>query len=88
MKYTEIHMSNENIFQDVQREFTALYPFLKIDFFKTGNRAERIYPEERIRRFARKVHCGIVNIDGYRTVAQVVKDVQDMFLLSCSCYPR
>jgi len=85
----KLYLDDENSFMDIQCEFTTLYPFLKIDFFKSINGAgrqpvkiERIHPRENIRRFVREVHGGIVNIGEYRTVAQVVRDIEEMLLLT------
>jgi hypothetical protein len=85
----KLHMNDEHSFQDIQREFSGLYPFLKLDFFKPfigsptrGMKTERIHPEERVLRFIKKVQNRIVNIEGYRTVAQVVKDIENMLALT------
>jgi hypothetical protein len=85
----KLYLDDENAFKDIQSEFTALYPFLKIDFFKSFTGAgkqlakiERIHPEENIRRFVRKIHGGIVNIGEYRTVGQVVRDIEEMLGLT------
>jgi hypothetical protein len=85
----ELHIDGEHTFQSVQNEFTALYPFLKIDFFRTSEgqgrplpRMERILPQERIRRFVRDTHPITVGIGGHRTVAEVVKGFEERLILS------
>jgi hypothetical protein len=89
VKYLELHIDEQNAFQHIQHEFTAVYPFLKMDFFrsfsvagKPAYKKERIYPGELIRRFVRKVNDGRVDIDGSTTVSQVVKSMESMLDLS------
>jgi hypothetical protein len=89
VRWLELHIDEQNAFQDIQHEFTAVYPFLKMDFFRSFSAAgkpaykrERIYPWELIRRFVRKANDGRIDIDKSKTVSQVVKSLESMLDLS------
>ena len=60
----ELRIDEGSSFQSVQNQFTALYPFLKI--------------EERTGRFVRNKPSFAVDVEGHRTVSQVVKDFREL----------
>jgi hypothetical protein len=65
-------MNDKSNFQRTQREFNALYPFLKIVFSTPFDERWKPSPGP----FA------TVNMAGTRTVAQLVKDIRDILGLS------
>jgi hypothetical protein len=64
----ELRIDERSSFQSVQGQFTALYPFLRI--------------EERAGRFARNSPPLTVHVGGHRTVSQVVRDFEEILGLS------
>jgi len=89
-RYMELHIDGEYSFQSVQGQFTALYPFLKIDILRLSkgrgaplakagtpsSRMERSSLEGRIGHFTRNQLPVTLNMNGQRTVFQVVNDFE------------
>jgi hypothetical protein len=59
-------------FQHIQDEFNKRYPFLRLDFMRLLVGEERPLP-------ARQRAEGTIDIGGYRTVGQVLKDFEEIF---------
>jgi hypothetical protein len=72
VRIMEINIDNNRSFQNVQYEFNDRYPFLKIDFL-------RPYIGERSLILRRQRIPGTINIEGKRTVDQVVNDFGEIF---------
>ena len=74
---------------DLQKEFNTLYPYLKLEFFKSYaprnkilQKAEKINPHELVQRVTRLYKPVSICIDYKRTVAQIVVDFGDILGLS------
>jgi hypothetical protein len=81
-------MQVKKVFRDVQRDFTLRYPFLKIDFLKSlGAAAKQPPPTGGIfapysgQQGLSKMDNRDINMDGDRTVAELVKDIEEQFAL-------
>lgn len=72
--------------KDVQTEFEAYYPFLKIEFSKnkseTFNKSHTVKPDNLISNISYLTARVNLNIDGERTIAEVEKDCLDLLGLS------
>lgn len=76
-----LSINQETSVQNIQSDFTAIYPFLKLDFFrfvqpvwKTGAGPERIFPQEKIMRYSKKNTCSTISVEEYKTVQQLTDD--------------
>jgi hypothetical protein len=68
----KLHIDDKRSFQYVQYEFGERYPFLKIDFLRPCIRDEKpLLRKQRVE--------GTINIEGRRTVDQIVKDFEEVF---------
>jgi hypothetical protein len=84
MAKLELHMNEKTSFQDLQKEFSTEYPFLKIDFFKfVGNnlgwltRMEKILGIDKVAVYYRTVSLKSMNIHRERTVTQLISEIED-----------
>jgi hypothetical protein len=68
-------------FQHIQGEFNERYPFLRIDFIRLLIGEEKPLP-------SRQRAEGAIDIEGYRTVDQVIKDFKEIFGLSMKVLRR
>ncbi len=78
----EILISNDRQINDIQCEFSACYPFLKIEFLAAANKPKNgkvifIKPQTLIKQFVNINPCRI-NINRDRTVAEVSHDMQNI----------
>jgi hypothetical protein len=77
-------MNDENHFQQIQREFSLLYPFLKIALFDPFNRLkpslkeDHVSSEEEILDVAANDPLFTINMEGSHTVAELVKEIRDL----------
>ncbi len=75
-----IKIDNESQVSDIQRQFTARYPFLKIQFHKKHNgykhtgREESASPGELFRNLCSSSKTGCVDINNKRSIADVEND--------------
>lgn len=70
----ELRIEKGVLIKDIQKEFNAVYPYLKIEFFKSPLYAERKKPEDKeksrllpvssLERFSK---TGVINIEGKTT---------------------
>ncbi|MEO8765971.1 MAG: hypothetical protein ABI416_16845 [Ginsengibacter sp.] len=77
----EILIDNNNRVKDIQQEFSACYPFLKIDFFVTGIGSKRraaklVDPCTSLKKLA-GINLRKIDINKNRTVAEVSGDFRD-----------
>ncbi len=80
---------------DIQKEFNAYYPFLKLEFFRKPHpekrlspKAEKINPEERVKKISRIHDHHSINIESSRTVADVEQEFWDSFGLSAQVFRK
>lgn len=72
--------------KDLQEKFTAVYPFLKIEFYTQPHeknqlsvQKDKISPQKVISKIGRYSKADQVNIDGNRTVAEVEHEFYEKF---------
>jgi hypothetical protein len=72
--------------RDLQEKFTAVYPFLKIEFYKHPHeknqlsvRKDRISPQKVISKIGRYSKADQIDIDGNRTVAELEHEFYEKF---------
>lgn len=73
----KLQINKETRIKDVQKKFTEVYPFLKIEFYKKPHAekklssvSDRISPEEVISEWGNLTKPGSININKRRTVAE------------------
>ena len=76
----KISISNDSRIRDIQQEFSACYPFLKIEFYATGSQAKNgrstlLDPITSLKNLA-NVNPGTIDINRNRTVAEVSQYLQ------------
>jgi hypothetical protein len=74
---------------DIQKEFNAFFPYLKLEFYKNlpqlnkpSPKAEKINPEESLKKINRMLEEGTINIDRKKTVSELVLDFWKNYSLS------
>jgi hypothetical protein len=77
----EISISNDSLIKNIQHEFSACYPFLKIEFLLTGKkekngRSNLMDPSTSLKQLA-NINEHKIDINGHRTVAEVSQDLQE-----------
>jgi hypothetical protein len=77
----EILINNDSLIRDIQFEFSACYPFLKIEFLAAGNKAKNgrttlLDPHVSLKQLA-NVKPRKIDVNRNRTIAEVSKDFQD-----------
>jgi hypothetical protein len=84
MRSQAIHMENGTPFQDIQKEFSDLYPFLRMDFFrpvaieqKGAVRLLRISPHERIKLLSKGLKGVSVSMEETRTVQEIIDYIEN-----------
>lgn len=77
----EIYISEEDIIMNIQQEFNAQYPHLKLQFYKNPHRESKASPKREllsprlpIEKVAAFHRAGIVDINPDRTVAELEYD--------------
>jgi hypothetical protein len=82
----EITITNDTKVRDVQTEFEAYYPFLKIEFSKSKSgiltRSHKVNSDSLISKISNLPVPVILNVDVERTIAEVEKECQDLLGLS------
>lgn len=91
----ELRIDSETKIKDIQKEFNAFYPYLKLEFFvnphpenKPSPKAEKINPDKGIKELTWFQESGRINMDSKRTVAQVENDFWETFGLSAQIFRR
>lgn len=78
----EIQISDSSLVQDIQKEFSAWYPFLKIEFLSKdkpvkNSRHAYLAPDLPLKHLVEITACKI-DIDKDRTVAELLNDLQHL----------
>jgi hypothetical protein len=90
----QLHINDETRIRNVQHSFNAVYPFLKIDFLKNNYakrlsaKAEKIPPDEQVKRVGNVNGVHQIRVTKQRTVAQLKKDFKEMFGLTAEVYRK
>lgn len=81
--------------RDIQKDFNAIYPYLKLEFFrkphpekKLSPKAEKINPEESVKKISRIYDHHNINIESSRTVADLEQEFWDSFGLSAQVFRK
>lgn len=77
----EISINNDSLIGDIQHEFSACYPFLKVEFLATTNKLKQgretlLDPGTSLKQLA-NINKHTIDINRYRTVAQVSQDLRE-----------
>jgi glycerol-3-phosphate O-acyltransferase len=82
----KLQIDTETKIRDVQRKFTEVYPFLKVEFYKkpysekkVSAIKDRISPDEIISEQAKFFKAESVDINRHRTVAALEKECYEKF---------
>ncbi len=93
--YMELRIDSDIKIRDIQKEFNAFYPFLKLEFFKNRHpenkpspKAEKIDAGKSIQELTKFYESGRINIDSKRTVAEVENDFWETFGLSAQVFRK
>jgi hypothetical protein len=82
----EITITGDTKVTDVQKEFEAYYPFLKIEFSKNNGRifskSHKVNPENSVINSPDVPVCISLNLSAERTISEVENDCYDSFGLS------
>ncbi len=77
-------INNDTVISEVQEKFSAYYPYLKIDFYKTSKEqsalfevSDQIKPHEKFSKFQSFSEPVEIDISPERTVMQVENDFYD-----------
>jgi hypothetical protein len=78
----EILINKDSLIKNIQYEFSACYPFLKIEFLATNNKAKNgrsalLDPRTPLKQLA-NVKPGKIDVNRNRTVAEVSHDLQNI----------
>ena len=91
----ELRIDSEMKIKDIQKEFNAFYPFLKIEFFinphpenRPSPKAEKIDADKGIKELTRFYESGHINMDSQRTVAQLEHEFWEAFGLSAQVFRK
>ena len=90
-----INISAETRLSDIKKQFSDIYPFLKIEFFKKphakhklSSEADRIILDKPIALLAKVNRDVVIDINGKRTVLQVEQDFWNFFGLSVQVFRK
>lgn len=82
----KLQINNETKFKDLQKVFSNIYPYLKIEFYSKPHREkelsakkDRIAPNEIISEWGKFKNKGTVKINKERTVAELEAEFYDKF---------
>jgi hypothetical protein len=91
----ELKIEKNSLIKDIQKEFNASYPYLKIEFFKYFNpvnkyaaKAEKISPDEPVNKLIKFYKSGRINIDDKRTGAELELDFWETIGLSAKLFRK
>jgi hypothetical protein len=91
----ELKIETNSLTKNIQKEFNACYPYLKIEFFKHFNpvnkyasKAEKTSPDEPINKLIKFYKSGRINIDDKRTGARLELDFWETFGLSAKLFRK
>jgi hypothetical protein len=90
-----ININPETRLSDIKKQFSEIYPFLKIEFFKRphakhklSSEADRIIQDKPIVLLAKLNTDVTIDINGKRTVLQVEQDFWNLFGLSVQVFRK
>jgi hypothetical protein len=90
-----INIKADTKISDIKRQFSDVYPFLKIEFFKKPHakhklsvEMDRIIADKPISLLTKKNTDAEIDIDGKRTVLMVEQDFWELFGLSVQVFRR
>lgn len=82
----QLQIGTDTRFKDVQKKFTEVYPFLKVEFYKqhysemkVSAVKDRISPDKIISELSKSFKPEVVDINGHRTVAELEKEFYEKF---------
>jgi len=92
----ELRIEKGGSIKDIQKEFNAAYPYLKIEFFKMPSHVqekklldmEKIATAEPVSKSERFLKSGTVNMDSKRTAAQLEQDFLETFGFPIKLYRK
>jgi hypothetical protein len=92
----QLVIRENRLIKDVQHDFTAVYPFLKIEFFKNGMERKDRYPAERLISPARHIKDawfrknqeGDLEFNDTMSVLDLEKSLMDQFGLSAQVFRK
>lgn len=85
---TEIVISGDSLIMDIQQQFSMLYPYLKIEFFKKNNKTSpsaklsAASPQNKIKELTNLETPQKLNVGNTRTVAEIASDFYKQIGLS------
>lgn len=96
LKTMELKIEKGTLIKDIQKQFNAAYPYLKIEFFKqqafageksisATDRTNPPMPVSKIERFSKSAS---INIEGKRTTAQLEQDFREISGISIKLYRK
>jgi hypothetical protein len=91
----KLHIDEERRIKSIQNQFSEVYPFLKIEFFrnlplnnKPAQKAEKIDPSQKIKLVGKINEHNNIDISKQRTVAQLEKDFKELFGVKAQVYRK
>ncbi|MEI7735294.1 MAG: hypothetical protein WCI49_07485 [Ferruginibacter sp.] len=90
-----INIKADTRISDIKKQFSDVYPFLKIEFFKRPHpkhklsaEMDRIIADRQISTLTKKITDAQIDIDGKRTVLMVEQDFWELFGLSVQVFRK
>ena len=91
----QLRIEYDTTIKDVQREFNAFYPYLKIEFFENSDaeynaepKLRRISGNKVVAEISKFNASGRIDMDGKRTVSQIENDFHEAFGLSVQVFRK
>ena len=88
----EIVLKPDSLIGDIQLQFNSLYPFLKIEFLKSGElpglKNSGLNSGYRIMDLSKSSPIAKLNVNKYRTVAQITDDCLNKFGLTMQLFRK
>jgi hypothetical protein len=90
-----ININPDTRLSDIKKQFSDVYPYLKIEFFKRphakhklSSETDRIISDKPMASLAKAGASAAIDINGKRTVLQVEQDFWDLFGLSVQVFRK
>jgi len=91
----QLRIEYDTTIKDVQREFNAFYPYLKIEFFENsypednpGQKSRRISGNKVVAEISKFNASGRIDMDGKRTVSQLENEFREAFGLPVQVFRK
>jgi hypothetical protein len=89
-------INGERLISEIQTDFSAVYPFLKIEFFKNGKTRRDRYPANKLIPATQPIKTawhwkkdnGLLNLSDNLTVTDLENELMDQFGLSAQVFRR